>query len=103
MVRIEFLRPSAGYNEQLMSVVVDGKTFHPSIYVAASTYVNPILAPYHWYKEMVLLGAKYHRMADSYVNSIGSIISTQDPDSERAAHNEQILSAMRKINQSNGC
>jgi hypothetical protein len=92
-----------GYREQLMSVVADGLAYRPSIYVAASTHINPALVPYHWYKEMVILGANYHRMPDSYIDSIRATTSTQDLNPERAAANERILIAMRDINRSNGC
>jgi len=38
--------------------------------VAASTHIDASLVPYDWYKEMVLLGARYHGLPAEYVAKI---------------------------------
>ena len=92
-----------GYNEQLVAFPLNGHTYQSYVYVAASTHMDAALAPYDWYKEMVLLGARYHELPSEYVAKIGAVRSMPDLDPERAARNEAILVNMRRINSAKGC
>jgi len=92
-----------GYNEQLVSFPLNGETYQSYIYVAASTHVDASLAPYDWYKEMVVLGARYHDLPPDYVAKIEATVSVPDPDLKQAAENEAILVNIRRINAAKGC
>jgi hypothetical protein len=93
---------SKGYNEQLVAFQLNGETYHSFIYVAASTHIDASLAPYGWYKEMVLLGARYHGLPPEYIAKIEAVSSVLDPDPKRAARNEAILVNMRRMNAAKG-
>lgn len=73
-----------GYNEQFVSIPLNGETYGPHVYVAASTHIDPSLVPYDWYKEMVLLGARYHTLAADFIAKIETVPAVPDPDPERA-------------------
>lgn len=92
-----------GYNEQLVAVPLNGETYQAHIYVAASTHIDASLVPYDWYKEMVLLGARYHELPSEYVAAIESVASVPDLDPKRTARNEAILVTMRRMNTAKGC
>lgn len=47
--------------------------------------------PFHWYKSLVLEGARQHRLPESYVRLIRAVESRSDPDVERAARNLALL------------
>jgi len=92
-----------GYNEQLVAAPLNGETYQAYAYVAASTHIDASLVPYDWYKDMVLLGARYHRLPSEYIAKIEAVASVPDPDPKRAATNEAILVNMRHINSVKGC
>ena len=92
-----------GYNEHFVAVPLNGKTYQAYVYVAASTHIDGSLVPYNWYKELVLLGARYHGLPDEYVAKIEAAASILDPDPERAEKNEVILENMRRMNSVKGC
>jgi len=64
------------------------RIFH---YVAAADYVDFSLQPYHWYKQLVLAGARQHEFPAPYVNSIAQVPSIDDPDPERRARNRELV------------
>lgn len=93
----------SGYSEQLVAVPLNGQSYNAYAYVAASTHIDASLVPYHWYKEMVLLGARYHRLPPEYIAIIEAVESVADPGPQRAAENEAILANMRRMNAAQGC
>lgn len=78
----------SGYAEAWERLVVDGGSLNVFYYVAEAAHVDPDLRPYHWYKQLVLAGARYHEFAPGYVGAIESVESVEDPDAERRAANE---------------
>jgi len=68
-------------------------------YQAQLSHICDDLKPYHWYKEMVVLGAIYHGFSDTYVSVIASTPSTEDPDQNRRLENEALLDKMRNFHQ----
>jgi gamma-glutamylcyclotransferase len=86
-----------GYFEQLVQFLRKGKTYAPYRYAARPTHIDPKLVPYHWYKELVLAGARYHRFAPEYIASIEAMPSKPDPDPRRAQENATLLSEMEQV------
>ena len=58
-----------GYNKDQIQVPMGGKNLIAKIYVADKKSIVTD-TPYEWYKQMVLLGAKYHNFPTSYTGSI---------------------------------
>jgi gamma-glutamylcyclotransferase len=86
-----------GYREQLVQFPLNGETYTPYIYVAQSTHIDPALIPYHWYKSLVLAGAKYHNFPDEYVAAIEATPSKADPDAKRTQENDHLLKQMEQV------
>lgn len=54
-------------------------------YVAEYSYTDDSLIPYDWYKELVLLGARFHKFPDSYIEEIDAVATRRDPDQYRSS------------------
>lgn len=91
-----------GYNEQQVSFPVNGVTHQALVYVAASTHIDPTLVPYTWYKDMVVLGARYHHLPADYVAKIEAVVSVRDPNPRRTGNMAAIVENMRAINAAHG-
>lgn len=83
-----------GYCEQLVQFPLNGQTYTPYVYTAQSTHIDSNLAPYHWYKSLVLAGARYNNFPAKYVASIEAIPSIADSDTKRVQENENLLRQM---------
>jgi gamma-glutamylcyclotransferase len=81
----------SGYSEASERLAVAGRPLDVFYYVAEVAYVDPDLQPYHWYKQLVLAGARYHGFPDRYVAWIESVESMDDPDAARRAANEALV------------
>lgn len=86
-----------GYIERLVQFPLNGETYTPYIYVAQSTHIDPTLVPYHWYKNLVLAGARYHKFPNEYVAAIEATPSKPDPDAKRTKENENLLRQMGQV------
>lgn len=53
-------------------------------YIAQASYVDDSLQPYDWYRELVLLGARYHGFPDDYVARIELTQAISDPENKRS-------------------
>ena len=91
-----------GYNEQQVSFPLGGVTRQALVYVAASTHIDAKLVPYTWYKDMVVLGARYHNLPADYIAKIEAVVAALDPNPRRAANRAAIVENMRAINASQG-
>jgi hypothetical protein len=82
-----------GYEEDWQSLPLSTGVVRSFHYVAASDYIDPSLQPYHWYKELVLAGARYHGFPADAIAAIERIVSIDDPDEKRRSRNDAILRA----------
>jgi len=60
-------------------------------YVARDEFLDESLTPYHWYHQMVMAGARYHRLPGVYLQSLQAVPTMQDEDADRARRNEDLL------------
>ncbi|MEL7085633.1 MAG: gamma-glutamylcyclotransferase family protein [Cyanobacteria bacterium P01_A01_bin.3] len=81
----------AGYNREILSISTETRTLQAFAYIAQAQYVNPDLKPFHWYKQLVIAGAKLHQFPVPYIASIAAIDTIPDPKIERAAQNLGVL------------
>lgn len=86
-----------GYCEQLVQFPLNGETYTPYIYVVQSTHIDPSLVPYHWYKNLVLAGARYHGFPAEYIAAIEATPSKADTDAKRNQDNENLLKQMGHV------
>jgi len=65
-------------------------------YTAEPSHIDNSLAPYDWYKSLVLLGAAAHRFPADYRQAIETVASLPDPDIGRASRAEATIASIRK-------
>jgi len=81
----------SGYAKKTVHVSTATGLKYASAYVAITT--DQKLIPYHWYKELVIAGAREHDLPAPYIQRIFEIPSQEDPDEGRRLKNEQVLKA----------
>ncbi|MBT3202860.1 MAG: gamma-glutamylcyclotransferase [Gammaproteobacteria bacterium] len=80
-----------GYKDKKIELKYQAKQYSCFCYFAQPEYIFENIEPYHWYKELVLLGAKYLKFPEAYISSIKSIKSVDDPDKNRRLENKILL------------
>jgi gamma-glutamylcyclotransferase len=80
-----------GYYKQQLVVTVDGESLGTFTYIASRTHLVSDLEPYHWYKGLVLAGARKLRFPAHYIERIDSVPFRQDNNPERRVENENLL------------
>ena len=70
----------AGYSNASLRVPGLGDC---ATYAAQPSHIDDSLAPYDWYKELVLTGARLHRFPDKYLDRIESTLADADPHPDR--------------------
>lgn len=83
-----------GYYEQRLRL--PGERCMPYLYLAQSTHIDAGMAPYDWYKALVVAGARFHGFPAEYVAAIEATMSLQDLNLERAQKNEALLQQIRR-------
>ena len=87
--RIEGL--GCGYDETRLSVPEFGSC---ATYVAQDSYLDASLPVYDWYRELVLLGARFHNFPITYVNLIEELEAISDPNEDRHLRNWTLAKAI---------
>ncbi len=82
---------STGYSKRTLSVPGFGDC---ASYIADESHIDDTLAPYDWYKELVLIGARVHGFPGAYLDKISTTVSCQDPDPERRAASWRIVASI---------
>ncbi len=81
-----------GYSEKNARIHIGDETVEAWFYVA--TAIDPGLAPFDWYKAFVVEGAREHGLPQDYIAALDAIVSKNDKDEARAAHNARILAGL---------
>lgn len=84
-----------GYIDNQIMLQHRGQEHSCFTYIAQQSHVVDKLRPYHWYKELVILGARYLQFPDSYILSIASVESVEDHNEERRKENETLIQKIR--------
>jgi gamma-glutamylcyclotransferase len=85
----EFL--GSGYSESEVQVVSGNKVECAFTYFSDPQYFDETLSPYTWYKELVVAGARFHRIPEGYIREVESIEAVEDPDPIRSENNFRLL------------
>lgn len=80
-----------GYLCRDVSVRMHSQIITAYAYVARSEHVDADLRPFHWYKSIVLAGARAHALPSKYIERIESVDSMPDPDIGRDSHHLAML------------
>lgn len=91
----KFEGKGAGYIDTQIQFQYQGKEYNCFTYLAQQSHITDSLKPYHWYKEMVVLGAKYLKFPNTYISSIESVESMDDPDKKRSNEKDELLQKIK--------
>ncbi len=80
-----------GYTDDQINLRHQGQSYICFKYRAQQSHIVNNLKPYHWYKKLVVLGARYLQFPDAYIYSIKSVASVEDPDRNRKKENEILI------------
>ena len=80
-----------GYAEKEITVRSNGDIYPCFTYQAQQHFIDGSLLPYHWYKQLVLLGANHLNFPENYRFFIASRRSVADPDGRRKEQNEILI------------
>ena len=82
-----------GYTSESLRVAGFGECF---TYVAEQTHIDNALAPFDWYREMVIAGCRYHDFPSDYVERIRAVDTIEDGDTERNGENWETVEILRR-------
>jgi len=80
-----------GYMDNSINVHHQGRNYSCFTYLAQPSHIVDHLQPYHWYKKLVLMGARYLQFPHSYVSSIESVKSIDDPNENRRNEHDVLI------------
>lgn len=81
----------AGYSAQIVNVSLHGNPLSSFAYIAETSHIDNSLKPFHWYKDLVTYGARYHQLPASYLEMIDAVESVPDPDLQRDNLHQSLL------------
>jgi hypothetical protein len=79
--------------EKMVNVLTEAGPVTAVTYYA--TDKDASLRPYHWYKALVIAGAREHGLPASYRSRLELVVTVSDPDPERAGTRKAPLSGHR--------
>lgn len=82
-----------GYSAATIDVPGFGRC---ATYVAAESHVDDALAPYDWYRELVLLGCRHLALPDDYIARIEQVAVRPDPEPQRHARSWRLVEMLRE-------
>jgi gamma-glutamylcyclotransferase len=80
-----------GYEHREVELPRFGQAF---TYLGAESHLDPSLAPFRWYRRLVLLGCLRHGFPEAYVERVRRQPAVSDPDPGRRARHVALLSAL---------
>lgn len=83
-----------GYVSRSITVYHADTRYQCFIYLAEPEHIDDQLLPYHWYRELVIQGARYLAFPEDYVSRLATISSMDDPDTERTQQHARLLRKM---------
>lgn len=83
-----------GYGRKRVTVNTAGHQVRAFTYYALQ--IDPALQPFHWYKDLVLAGAKEHGLPRAYIDRIQCVPSCPDSDWQRQEIHELILKTVNE-------
>ncbi|MEJ2180939.1 MAG: gamma-glutamylcyclotransferase, partial [Gammaproteobacteria bacterium] len=81
-----------------ISVELNGKQHACFVYIAENSHIDDQLVPHCWYKNIVLMGAEYHRLPEDYIDAIRQVNATKDPNADRHEQHYGLIDQMKIIN-----
>ena len=77
-----------GYESVMYNIDGYGECF---AYVAQAAYIDDNIAPYEWYKQLVMEGCRFHSFPSEYIRMVQSFDSVPDHNELRAKDNLRLI------------
>ena len=77
-----------GYESVMYDISGYGECF---AYVAQAPYIDNNVAPYEWYKQLVLEGCRFHSFHSEYIRMVESFDSVPDHNEHRTKDNLRLI------------
>ncbi len=84
-----------GYTDESVSVSLGSKKYNCLTYLAQSEYIDDTLKPFHWYKQLVIRGARYLDFPENYLSIVKKQVSLPDQNVNRQELHTALLSRMQ--------
>ncbi|TVS10495.1 MAG: gamma-glutamylcyclotransferase [Wenzhouxiangella sp.] len=85
----------AGYDRHVFPLQFRGRDLRPFTYRASGTHVHPDLKPFRWYRDLVLAGASYLGLPQTYRRTLAGVSAMDDPDAVRRSDHKALLTRIR--------
>ncbi len=85
----------AGYEHQGLELEVAGRRRSVYAYVAPPQHCDPRLKPFHWYRELVYLGARHHGFPADYLQYLAAVDAIEDRDRDRRNRHQALLAGLK--------
>ena len=69
----------------------NGDTSEAMTYIAGDPYIDPACVPFDWYRDLVVAGAREHRLPSAYIQELERTPAVPDPDTAREASARKLL------------
>ena len=73
----------------------NGGTTEAMTYIAGGQYIDASCLPFDWYRDLVVAGAREHRLPPAYIRELELTPAVPDPDAPRAAQIRRLLEGKR--------
>ena len=80
-----------GYIDGRISLQYNKEEYECVTYLAQQSHIVSDMKPYHWYKSLVIMGARHLKFPESYIASIEAIESMDDLNHDRRIENEALI------------
>jgi hypothetical protein len=84
-----------GYRLESLDIRIKGRVVEAFLYRANPTHVDSSLLPMHWYKDLVVEGARFHGFPTDYIRQLEQVAAVPDPNAQRAERNCKLLGQIR--------
>ena len=81
----------AGYIDRQIMVSSNTGISHCFTYLAQESHIDENTRPYHWYKKLVIQGARYLGFPTAYIASIEAVVSYNDQNISRCQAHDRLL------------
>ena len=90
----EFEGVGHGYIDKPIDIIHANRPLSCFSYIAQQSHIVNNQQPYHWYKQLVILGAQYLNFPQHYIESIQAVESRNDDNTERIAQHNALIERM---------
>lgn len=85
-----------GYVDATLAVEFNGVEIDCLVYLAQASHIRPDIAPFDWYRQLVLMGARHLNFPADYIEQITQVDTNPDPDPHRSHTHQALLQQIER-------